>query len=289
MSFKVYAELLPGGRSYAPEVVVSASVSAAQAAGRPVIEQTYRIDGHASTRTLEEITLPETLTMSTHVRGVAVRNHTASELGFITRVLERLPLALLARFNERYNGIVCVDWTGSGWRDATHPNPGALLNGGANMTREITRDGVVESGTRIELTHTSLVELRPSPYGRRGVFTLWHELGHAAYRARFTPRTVERHYGDSIHTGGEEQPAYAFMWYFLNPGRLSQADRDAFDDIFQPHGETAEPSVEVHRPRLSELFPLSSCGDESWSHRGWRRPGTTCIHDSMPGREPELP
>lgn len=227
MSIIVYAELSPRWRTFASSVHVCASVAAARAAGHTVIEHPR------GSRKYEAVTLPDTPTPSSLVRGIAVRNHTADELAAIRGVLDRLPQAVVTGFAARYTGIVCVDWTGSNWRDATHPNPTTLLSGGATMDQPRTRGGITEAGLRIELTHSALYELRPPPFHRRGAFTLWHELGHVAFRLGLTPRTVERtDYGDSINPGVEEQPAYAFMWYFLNPSRLTPNDRAAFNRLF---------------------------------------------------------
>jgi len=230
MSFVIYAQLTPQPKPFAAGVHVCASEAVARAAGHTVIN-------HPRGKKYEEVVMPDTLTPSSIIGRVSVRNHTVDELSFIRGVLDRLPQALLDRFAAQYTGIVCVDWSGSDWRDATRPNSSTLLSGGANMERSITRGSITESGRRIELTHSAMYERRNPPYHRRGVFTLWHELGHVAYRNRFTPRNVERSdYGESIHVGAEEQPAYAFMWYFLNPSKLTNADRSAFDLIF---GRTA--------------------------------------------------
>ena len=278
MPFKVYAELDPGGRHYAPEVPVSSSVAAAQAAGRAIISQAYVRNGVERTRVFEEINMPGELTLATSVRGVVVRNHTTEELAIIRTVLNLVPLELLGRFSNHYNGIVCVDWTGAEWRDAARPNRHSLLNGGANISRTVVREGVTESGLRIELTHSALHELRAAPHNRRGVFTLWHELGHVAFRNRFTPRHVERDdYGDSVHVGREEQPAYAFMWYFLDRRRLTEGDRAAFHRILAPY--------ETHPPThiLERIFPLREPeGELTLTRRGWRRPGTCEIIDNDP-------
>jgi hypothetical protein len=225
MSVIVYAELSPRRRIFASSVHVCAGVAAARAVGHTVIE-------HPNRKSYEAVTLPDTPVPSTLVRAIAVRNHTADELLYIRGVLDRLPQPIVDGFAARYTGIVCVDWTGSNWRDATHPNPTTLLSGGANMDQPRNRGGITEAGRRIELTHSALYELRPPPFHRRGTFTLWHELGHVAFRLGLTPRTVQRTYGQSIHTGAEEQPAYAFMWYFLDPSRLTANDRAAFNRLF---------------------------------------------------------
>jgi hypothetical protein len=278
MSFTVYAELAPSRRRYAPEVPVSDGIAAARRAGRTLIEH--------RDRTLEAITIDQPLVASTTVRGIPVRNHSANELTYIRRVLDRLPLGMLGRMSD-FDGIVCVDWTGSDWLDDTRPNASTLLAGGANIDRTIVRDGITESGRRIELTHSSMVELRGGRYERRGVFTLWHELGHAAYRNRLTPRTVERtDYGTSIHVGVDEQPAYAFMWYFLNPAQLTTADRAAFDAIVGRFAEGEPDPGDAARPRLEQLFPESPGGDFSVTRRGWRRPGPMCFDEDAPAELP---
>jgi hypothetical protein len=229
VSFTIYAQLAPQRKTFAAGVHVCASEAAARAAGHTVIN-------HSRGRKYETVVMPDALSKSM-VGTVSVRYHTADELSLIRGILDRLPRALLARFAEQYTGIVCVDWSGADWLDASRPNTHTLLSGGANMDRPVTRGGITESGRRIELTHSAMYELRAPPYHRRGVFTLWHELGHVAYRNRFTPRTVERaDYGESIHVGAEEQPAYAFMWYFLNPSRLTPNDRAAFDRIMGASG-----------------------------------------------------
>jgi hypothetical protein len=236
VSFTIYAQLTPQRKTFAPGVHVCASEAAARTAGHTVIN-------HPRGRKYEAVVMPEVLKKSM-IGTVSVRYHTADELSLIRGVLDRLPRALLARFAAQYTGIVCVDWSGSDWLAAARPNTHTLLSGGANMDRPITRNGITESGRRIELTHSAMYELRPPPYGRRGVFTLWHELGHVAYRNRFTPRTVERaDYGESIHVGPEEQPAYAFMWYFLNPSRLTANDRAAFDRIMAGSGVGSAPRI----------------------------------------------
>lgn len=222
MTLTIYAELAPRRKTFVAGVHVCASVPAAQQQGHVVIQ-------HPRGKLYEQVVMQNMMLNSSKVHGISVRNHTGDELKIISEILDRLPPVLLARFAEQYRGIVCVDWTGSNWRDETHPNPTTLLSGGANMDQPRTRSKITETGRRIELTHSAMHELRPSPFGRRGAFTLWHELGHVAYRSHLTPRTVERQdYGESIHVGVEEQPAYAFMWYFLNPSRLSTNDRAAF-------------------------------------------------------------
>lgn len=225
MSFTIYAELSPTHRPFAAGVHVCASVVAARRAGHTVIR-------HPNEKHYEEVIMPEVPTPAAVVGPVAVRNCTADELFLIQGVLGRLPATFLTRFAAQYSGIVCVNWSGHDWDNATHPNPNTLLTGGANMDRARTRDGITESGLRIEITHSAMYEVCPPPHGRRGVLTLWHELGHVAYRFGFTPRTVERSdYGESMHSGPEEQPAYAFMWYYLNPSRLTTNDRAAFDRL----------------------------------------------------------
>lgn len=243
MSFTIYAELTPRHRAFAAGVHVCASEAAARTAGHTVIT-------HPRGKKYEEVVMPETLTTASVVGPVSVRNHTADELTHIRGVLERLPTALLTRFAEQATGIVCVDWSGQNWQDATHPGAATLLSGGANMDQPRTRAGITESGRRIELTHSAMYELRSPPHGRRGVYTLWHELGHVAYRNHFTPRTVERtDYGESIHTGAEEQPAYAFMWYFVDPAHLTANDRAAFDRLLGGAG-TASGTAEPQNPRI---------------------------------------
>lgn len=233
MSFKIYAQIAPSRKEFASGVHVCSSLGAARAAGHTVIT-------HPRGNKYEEVIMPETPTRETMVRTVSVRNHTADELTTIRGVLDRLPEALLARFTAQYTGIVCVDWSGQNWGRSGNPGQSTLLSGGANIERSITRDGITESGLRIELTHAAMYELRGAPYGRRGVFTLWHELGHVAYNNHFTPRTVGREdYGTSIHTGPSEQPAYAFMWYYLNPSRLTQPDREAFARLLGSAGPGA--------------------------------------------------
>jgi len=251
MSFVIYAELAPGRKSFAPGVHVCASLAASRVAGHTVID-------HPRGKKYEAVSMGQALATSL-VNGVSVRNHTVDELSAIRGVLDRLPRALLASFATQYTGIVCVDWSGLNWRDPTHPNQATLLSGGANMDQPRTRAGITESGRRIELTHSAMYELRPAPYGRRGVFTLWHELGYVAFRHQFTPRTVERSdYGESIHVGPEEQPAYAFMWYFLNPSRLTANDRAAFDASVARGGARTTPSARGEPAGEGALLPRPS-------------------------------
>jgi hypothetical protein len=236
MSFTIYAELRPQRKTFAAGVHVCSSEAAARVAGHTVIN-------HPRGKQYEQVIMSQALITSSMVGRISIRNHTVEELSLIRSILTRLPQALLDRFAEQYAGIVCVDWTGSNWRDATHPNMTTLLSGGANMDQPRTRGGITETGRRIELTHSAMYEVRPSPYGRRGVFTFWHELGHVAYRNHLTPPSVERTYGESIHVGAEEQPAYAFMWYYLNPSRLTANDRQAFDRLLGGGATAPRPTL----------------------------------------------
>lgn len=220
MSFTIYAQLAPKRKPFAPGVHVCANVAALRLAGHTQLS-------HGG-KTYEVVNMPDTLIAETRVGPISVRNHTPDELTYIQQVLARVPSALMTSFVARYTGIVCVDWTGSDW-GRSGPGATTLLSGGGHINRQITRNGITESGLRIELTHSAMYETRPHPYGRRGVYTFWHELGHAAYNLGMIPRTVSRtDYGESIHIGASEQPAYAFMWYYLNPARLAPEDRAAF-------------------------------------------------------------
>jgi hypothetical protein len=230
MASVLYAMIHPRRVEFAPAVRASANLAAARTAGRVLVT-------HPRGGIYERIRLDVPIFRESVVGGISVRHHTADEWGWIKGVLQALPAALRERFAARYRGIACVEWTGAPWSGPpAAPGYDTLLSGGANMTAARTRGGITEDGLRIELTHSALYELRPPPMHRRGVLTLWHELGHFAYRNGFTPRAVEgQHYGASIHTGAEEQPAYAFMWYFVDPTRLTLADRSAFDRALGPH------------------------------------------------------
>lgn len=230
MSFTVYAQLAPQRKTYSPSVHVCANVRAARAAGHTLI----RLRG----TTYEAVPMTEALTAKTDYGPVPIRNHTAEEYALISGVFGHIPEAHLRMFASQYRGIVCVDWTGQPWDSSTRPGGSTILAGGANTDRALTRGSLVVSGLRIELTHSCLHELRRPPFGRRGVFTLWHELGHFAFNNGLTPRTVSpppgRGYGSSIHSGAGEGPAYAYMWYYLQRSRLSRTDREAFDRLLSP-------------------------------------------------------
>jgi hypothetical protein len=226
MPVVLYAQVHPVRREFAPEIHASANLAAARASGRQLVR-------HPRGGTYERIVLDTPVSRESMLDGIGVRHHTRDEWVWIKAVLLALPPVLRQRFAARYGGIACGEWTGAPWRGPPAPPGGdTLLSGGANMAAARTRGGITECGLRIELTHSAMYELRPAPMHRRGVLTLWHELGHFAYRNGFTPRTVEgQRYGQSIHVGAEEQPAYAFMWYFVDPSRLARADRNTFDRV----------------------------------------------------------
>ncbi|HET6496625.1 MAG TPA: hypothetical protein VFH61_14805, partial [Thermoleophilia bacterium] len=224
MSYTVYAQLTPPGKTYEPGVHKCPDARTARRAGHTVIDHRGR--------SYEAVPMTGTLNAAKRFgsAAISIRNYTAQEFALISGVLGRLPDAHLRLFASSYNGIVCVDWTGQNWDSPTRPGNTTVLGAGTNMSRSVTRGTVTETGRRIELTHSCLHELRAPPFGRRGMFTLWHELGHFAYNNRLIPRTVARsNYGTSMHTGPSEQPAYAYMWYYLEPARLAPADRTAFD------------------------------------------------------------
>jgi hypothetical protein len=237
MSFIIYAQLAPRRKPFVAGVHVCANERTARAAGHTVI-------AHPRGKKYEEVIMPGTPTLETLIGPISIRNHTDDELEVIRGVLERLPTAVLDKFAERFTGVVCVDWSGQNWASPTRPGEYTLLSGGANMDQPRTRAGITEAGLRIELTHSAMYESRDPPHGRRGVFTLWHELGHVAYNHGFTPRAVGRaDYGESIHPGPSEQPAYAFMWYFLDSSKLTPRDRAWFDRRFGGAGSSALPGA----------------------------------------------
>jgi len=231
MSYTVYAQFPPPRRNYQENVHRCRDARTARSEGHSLVSNRGK--------TYEVVQMDEQLTPISYFSAarVPIRNHTAGELELIRGVLRRLPDEHLRLFAENYEGIFCVDWTGQNWDTPTRPGRSTVLGGGARMRRTITRDWGTASGSRIELTHSCLHELRDAPYGRRGMFTLWHELGHVAYDNGLTPRRVQReNYGESIHTGPSEQPAYAYMWYYLNPSRLDPRDRAALDRLLGGSG-----------------------------------------------------
>lgn len=199
--------------------------------------------------------------------SIPVHNATADELIKLQTTLAPIPQAHLQEFMRRRRRIVLVDWTG-----APHSSQ-RQYGGGAQMRRP--RPEIAEEGSRIEITHTAMSE-----DGYR--YTILHELGHVVYEAGLIPRQVHRDdYGSSVHQGPSEQPAYAYMWYFLNPSRLASKDRANFaariagDSTTRSDNPTSvilatEPDndpVRLDNSPIEELFELYAT-----THRSHRLP-----------------
>ena len=209
-------------------------IADAEARGHQVIQQARS----SGTRVYEIIPRTEPITpeqtISPNGVAVVIRNATAEELAALQVTLAHVPPPHLQQFVSRRRRLVMVDWTG-----APHESV-RQMSGGANIARARADIGE-EAGSRIEITHTAMAS-------GSGELTVLHEIGHVVYDANLIPRSVARdNYGVSSHAGASEQPAYAYMWYLLNPGRLDPQDRRAFDAAFQRQG--LEPGgAETTRP-----------------------------------------
>ncbi len=253
MPFTVYAQLEPERKTLI-DVHTCRRVLSAPGSRPPafITEEGHRVVVHqALGKKYEEVVVDVPVIPETLVRGVSVRNVSAGELRVIKGVLDRLPEHFIREFIRRRNGIVCVDWTGQAWDPSGRPGAATLLSAGANMRAERTRGGITEAGERIEITHAAMHEAKGDT--RRGVYTLLHELGHVAFDASLAPPTVQdANYGSSIHVGASEQPAYAFMWYFIRPARLTPGDRAALTRLLGPVGGAAPPAPAAGPPSIRE-------------------------------------
>lgn len=169
---------------------------------------------------------------------------------------------------ERQNKIVVVNYTGSSDITARALNGGAKYHGSARD--DFSRYCSDCSGRRIEITIGAFMERSDlGRTGRRAEYTLLHEFGHALQLGRnwlipncvssistrdsrcLTETTEQRcghdsgtpypHiYALSYHGGTctyREQTAYAYMYYWMNPARLTPEDRVSSNDLFRQQAE----------------------------------------------------
>lgn len=230
-----YRRLDKDGQRVVAEAELARRIAAAESAGHRIIRQRPAGQPDATPSVYEEIPnqapLWQQFMLAVNGVQVPIRNATQEEIAIIRGALERVPGAHLTIFVARRNRIVVADWTGSQAEGInTH-----RLSGGANIERTITSEQrsqgfEEESGSRIELTHTSLQDAEAAQ------LTILHEIGHVAYEANLTPRAVAGTYGSSVHAGVSEQPAYAYAYFLLRPARLQPGDRTAFEESFRRQG-----------------------------------------------------